>query len=221
MDSNRKTAIIVGVLFIIATVATLLSGLFFTSIYDPDYLTAVSANENQVVIAVLFMLTASASIVGIPITLFPILKKHSESLALGYVVTRIFEALFFVVSAIGLLVILSLSQEFVNAAAPVASYFETSGALLLGVFDWSGILLDIPFALSAVMLNYVYYSSKLIPRWLSGWGFIGGALMLVGGVVGMFGVTEAIYLAALIGIQEMVLAGWLIIKGFNSSAILS
>ena len=221
MDSNRKTAIIVGVLFIIATVATLLSGLFFGSIYDPDYLTAVSANENQVLIAVLFMLTASASIVGIPIALFPILKKHNESLALGYVVTRIFEALFFVVSTIGLLVILSLSHEFVNAAAPVASYFETSGALLLGVFDWSGILLDIPFALSAVMLNYVYYSSKLIPRWLSGWGFIGGALMLVGGVIGMFGVTEAIYLAALIGIQEMVLAGWLIIKGFNSSAISS
>jgi uncharacterized membrane protein len=83
MDSNRKTAIIVGVLFIIATVSTLVSSVFIGSIYDPNYLTVVSANENQVLIAVLIWLVAIASIVSIPIMIYPILKKHSESLALG------------------------------------------------------------------------------------------------------------------------------------------
>lgn len=85
MDSNRKIAIIVGVLFIIATVSSLLSGVFSGSISGPDYLTAVSANENQVLIGVLFQLTLTASVVAIPIMMFPILKKQNESLALGYV----------------------------------------------------------------------------------------------------------------------------------------
>ena len=83
MDSNRKTAIIVGVLFITVLVSSMLSGVFSGSIDDPDYLTAVSANENQVLIGVLFQLTLTASVVGIPIMMFPILKKHDESLALG------------------------------------------------------------------------------------------------------------------------------------------
>jgi hypothetical protein len=94
MDSNRKIAIIVGVLFITATVSSLLSGVFSGSISDPDYLTAVSANENQVLIGVLFQLILTASVVAIPIMMFPILKKHNESLALGYVGARIFEGFF-------------------------------------------------------------------------------------------------------------------------------
>jgi len=168
------------------------------------------------------MLTATASLVAIPIMLFPILKKHNESLALGYVGARIFEGFFLVVSAIGLLSILSLSQEFVNAVAPVASYFQTSGALLLAAFDWSSILLDLPFALSALMLNYLLYQSKLIPRWLSVLGLIGATLWLATSPLHMFGLSPSlVFLAAPIGVQEMVLAVWLIVKGFNSSAIAS
>jgi len=219
MDSNRKTSIIVGTLFIIATVATLVSGLFFWSIYDLDYLTVVSTNETQILISVLFMLTTAAAIVGIPIALFPIIKNQNESLALGYVVSRVFEALFFIVSTIILLAIFSLSHEFVNTSTPVTTYFETSGTLLLGVFDWSSILLDFPFALSAVIINYLFYKSKLIPRWLSLLGLIGGGVFLAATPLLLFGVEDATYMAAIIGIQEMVLAVWLIIKGFNASAI--
>ncbi len=225
MDSNRKTAIIVGVLFIIATVSSILSVVLGANIHDPDYLINFSENKTQVMIGVLLMLTAAASIAGIPIVMFPILKKHNESLALGYVGARIFEGFFFVVFAIILLSILSLSQEFVNAVDPVASYFQTSGALLLAVFDWTSILLDFPFPLGALMLNYLLYTSKLIPRWLSIWGLIGAPLMMTVGLVGMFGDTSlsesAVYLAAPIALQEMVFAGWLIVKGFNSSAITS
>ena len=219
MDSNRKTAISVGVLFIIALVTSVTSFFFFESIYDSNYLTVVSANENHVLIGTLFMLTATASIVGIPIAIYPILKKHNESLALGYVGARIFEGLFFAFNIIILLSILSLSHEFVNAVAPNASYFQTSGALLLAEFDWNSILLDFPFALSALILNCLLYKSKLIPRWLSGWGFIGGALWLPGVLLSMFGLMDATFLAAPLGLQEMALAVWLIVKGFNSSAI--
>ena len=217
MDSNRKTAIIVGVLFIIVMVSTIISGAFVGSINDPDYLTAVAANENQVLIGVLFMLTLVTSVVAIPIMMFPIFKKHSESLALGYVGARIFEGIAdVVVYGISPLLLLTLSQEFVNAGAPVASYFQTSGALLLAVYDWSNVLENFPYALGGLIFNYLWYKSKLIPRWLSVWGLIGATLMLATGLLRMFD-PSLLYLVFLIFVQEMVLAVWLIAKGFNSS----
>ena len=119
----RKTALIVGILFIIASVASVASYFFFNSIYDADYLTTVAANESNIIIGVLLMLVATASIVAIPIALYPILKKYNETLALGYTVARIFEGLFFVLNIVTLLSILSLSKEYVSAAQN-AEYFQ-------------------------------------------------------------------------------------------------
>jgi hypothetical protein len=218
MDSNRKTAIIVGVLFITALVSAMLSGVFLGSTDDPDYLTAVSANENQVLVGVLFQLSLTASVVAIPIIMFPIFKKQNEGLALGYVVARIFEGFFDAVMAISLLLLLTLSREFVKAGAPVASYFQTSGTLLQAVYDWSSVPENFPYGLGALILNYMFYKSKLVPRWLSGWGLVGGTLMFAMGLLRMFG--HSVYVLALpILLNELVLAVWLIVKGFNSSAI--
>jgi hypothetical protein len=218
MDSNRKTARIVGVLFITALVSAMLSGVFLGSTDDPDYLTAVSANENQVLVGVLFQLSLTASVVAIPIIMFPIFKKQNEGLALGYVVARIFEGFFDAVMAISLLLLLTLSREFVEAGAPVAPYFQTSGTLLQAVYDWSSVPENFPYGLGALILNYMFYKSKLVPRWLSGWGLVGGTLMFAMGLLRMFG--HSVYVLALpILLNELVLAVWLIVKGFNSSAI--
>ena len=120
MDSNRKTAIIVGVLFITALASSMLSGVFSGSIDDPDYLAAVSTNENQVLIGVLFQLILTASVVAIPIIMFPILSEHNEILALGYVGARIFEGFFDAVIAISILLLLTLSREYVKAGTRTA-----------------------------------------------------------------------------------------------------
>jgi hypothetical protein len=231
MDSNRKAAIIVGVLFIIATVAPIISAVplsvvplgFLGSEGDPDYLTAVSENENQVLIGALLWLIMAASVVAIPIVMFPILRKYNEGLALGYVGARMFEGIFDAVNVISLLLLLSLSREFVTAGAPAASYFQTSGALLLATIDWGSLVMDLAWLLSVPVFNYVLYKSKLIPRWLSGWGLVGGALWLPTWPVRMFGLSIPMIeiLALPIAAQEMVLAAWLIVKGFSSSAIAS
>jgi hypothetical protein len=117
-DSFAIASAIVGVLGITALVSTMLSGVFTGSINDPDYLTAVSANENKVLIGVLFQLTLTASVVAIPIMMFPILSEHNEILALGYVGARIFEGFFDAGIAISQLLILTLSREFVKAGIP-------------------------------------------------------------------------------------------------------
>jgi len=115
---------------------------------------------------------------------------------------------------------LTLSREFVNAVAPVASYFQTSGALLRALYDWSSVPENFPYGLGALIFNYLLYKSKLLPRFLSVWGLIGATLMLAMGLLRMFG-HPLIFLALPILLNEMVLAVWLIVKGFNSSAIAS
>ena len=160
MNSYRNTAAIVGVLFIIATLAPIMSVAFTGSIYEPDYLAAVSANGTQILIAALLLLTMTAAIVSIPIMMFPILKKQNESLALGYVGARVFEGFFSAINVISLLSLLSLSREFVNAGAPVASSFQTSGALILAQFDWGSVLLDFPFTIGALVFNYLLYTTN-------------------------------------------------------------
>ncbi len=220
-----------GVLFIIATVAPIVSVVplsvvplgFLGSEGDPDYLTAISENENQVIVGALLWLAMTASVVAIPIVMFPILRKHSEGLALGYVGARIFEGFFDAANVMSLLLLLSLSREFVTAGAPVASHFQTSGALLLAAIDWGSLLLDLAWLLSVPVFNYVLYQSKLIPRWLSVWGLAGGALWLATWPVRMFGLSPPILeiFALPIAAQEMILAVWLIVKGFNPSAIAS
>ena len=227
MNSYRKTAMIVGVLFIIATVAPLLSFPFSGFITDdPDYLVNVSANATQVIIGALFEFIMCLAIAGIAIWAYPILKKHNDGLALGYVGFRLIEGILLTIAVIGLLSLLTLSQEFVKAGAPDASYFQSLGTLLLAARDWTGVLGSFAFILGALMYYYIFYQSKLIPRWLSVWGLIGVPLWIAAELLIMFGLiesfsTNAILLDIPIAVNEMVLAVWLIVKGFNPSAIAS
>ena len=124
IDSYATTSAIVGILFITALVSTILSGVFAGSIDKPDYLTAVSANESKVLIGVLFQLTLTAAVVAIPIIMFPILSEYNVILALGYVGARIFEGFFDAVIAISMLLLLTLSREFVKAGTPTVKTDE-------------------------------------------------------------------------------------------------
>jgi len=227
MDSNRKIAIITGVLFIIATVAPILSSFFLGSIIDvvggvndPDYLSKASANEIQIIIGTILFSIMAVAVAGIAITIYPILKKYNESLALGYVGARIGEGIFFSVNIIFILTLLTLSQEFVQAGSPDASYYQTLGTLLLAAGDWAYLLgFGLFFTISALILNFVLYQSKLIPRWLSAWGFVGALLIWVYYLVQYSSSNQIEILYLPIAVQEMVFAVWLIVKGFNLSAI--
>jgi len=228
MNTNRKTAIIVGLLYIIGTVAGILSVVFTGPILgSSDYLIKVSANENQIIIGALFVLTMGFALAMVPVMMFQIFKKHNEALALGYVVFRgALETVVYIAMAISWLLLIILSQEYVAAGALDASYFQTLGALLLKGHDSINTILIMVFSLGALMLYYLFYQSKLIPRWISGWGFFAILLHLATGFLIMFRLASAfstinIVMNLPILFQEMVMAVWLIVKGFNPSAIVS
>jgi hypothetical protein len=223
MNIGRRTARIVGVSFIVATVTSSLGVVLLGSILDaPDYLINVYPNGTQVIIGVLFLLVNCAAVVVIPAMLFPILKKQNEGLALGYVGYRIIESVILIVGSVSPLSLITLSQEFVGAGAPDASHFLTLGNALLAAHDWTILLsVDIVFPLGALVFYSLSYRSRLVPRWLSGWGFVGAALWLAVGLLRLFGASLPLVLSLPIFVQELVLGVWLIVRGFNPSAITS
>jgi hypothetical protein len=222
--SHRMTAVIVGVLFIAATVASFPIGILLGSTLEaPNYLADVAANDTRVIMAVIFELILAVSVFGIGFMLFPILRRHSESVALGYAGIRLIEAVFIVVASLGLLSLLTLSRQYV-AGTLDASYYQTVGASLLALRDWSYLFGTLIFlGLGALALNYLLYRSRLVPRWLSAWGLIGAALVLLYGLLGLFGLgtgltSPSTLLALPIALREMVFAVWLIVKGFDKAA---
>jgi hypothetical protein len=136
------------------------------------------------------------------------------------------EGMLYIIGVVALLSLLTLSQEYVMAGASNASLYQISGSLLLAVKTWAGQLGVIAFTTGAMMYYIVFYKSKLVPRWLSGWGFLGAALSLASAVLAIFGLLIPlspvfIVFNLIILVQEMVLAGWLIVKGYNPSVIAS
>lgn len=228
MNTHRKTATIVGILFLICTAAALISFPFSGPLLeDPNYLIKLSGSESSVIVGAIFEFIWAITCAGIAIALYPVLKKYNHSLALGSVAFRLTEGIFVLIAALSLLTLLTLSQEFVTTGAENAVALQTSGTLLLGIRDWAhNVFSPLAFASGAIMYYVLLYKSKLIPRWLSGWGLLGAVLAVVATLLGLltndFGLDSInTYLNIPIGLNEMVLAIWLITKGFNSSAIAS
>jgi Domain of unknown function (DUF4386) len=224
MNMYRKTAIIVGVLFISATVTSILSSVFLGStLTAPNYLTSISVYKNPLITAMILQLIAAISAFGTAVFIFPVLKKYVESLAIGYVGFRLIENTFYVIGASSLLVMLTVGQGYVTGTSN-ASMYQPLGTLLLGLYHWAILIGTLIFAgLGGLTLNYVLFRSKLVPRWLSAWGLIGAGLIVLYGLIGIIGLTTGFstlsVLALPIAVQEMVFAAWLIIKGFNLETI--
>ena len=227
MNTNRKTAIAVGVLFLLGFAGAFGPVMVKPILDDPMYFARIFENQNTVMMGVLAQLIMALACAGIAIGLYPILKKYDEALALGAVGFRLIENIFQIVAALALLTLLTLSKESGNATGFAQSAFQAAGTSLHAIHFWSTLVLaHFGFCLGALMYYYVFYRSGLIPRWLSVWGMVGILLHLTGALITMFTQvdpfsTSTSLLSIPIGLNELVLAGWLIVKGFNPSAIAS
>jgi hypothetical protein len=211
-----------GVLFIVATAASLLGSAFEPVLTRTDYLSRVSANANLVSAGGLLELIAAGTSVAIAIAMYPVLKRWNASMALGSVVFRTIEAVMYTVGVVSLLSLLTVGQLFTRAATAEGAPVQAIGDTLVGVRQESVLAGVFAFAVGALMYYAIFYRSRLVPRWLSGWGIAGVILMLAACLSALFTrnpVTSYTILILPIAVQEMVLAVWLIAKGFNPSAL--
>ncbi len=225
MNTYRKNAISAGVLFIIADLVGFMSFPFLAPMNGANYLVSVSTNGGLVATGALLLFIGGAAAIGIAVSLYPVLRKYNEGLALGSVGFRTVEGVLDFVGVLGSLVLITLSQQFVNAGAPDSSYFQTLGVLVDGGFHLAVNVLKLTaFAIGCLLYYIIFYRTKLVPRWLSGWGVVAAIFTMLSVLLTMYGLiapfsTAQIALNLPILPQELVFAVWLIVKGFNPSAI--
>ena len=227
MTAQKKTAIIVGVLYIIGTVGGMLSVAFTQSaLADSEYLGRVAANANPIVAGTLSWLTMGLALAMVPVVLYPVLRRHNHVLALGYVVFRgALEPTAYLLMAASRLLLILVSQQYSVAAAPDAAHLQALGSFVLRSHDAINPILIIVFSLGALMLYTMFYRSRLIPRWISVWGFFAivlhfsTAFLLLFDLVSPDDSTTLMIVNFPIFLQEMVMAVWLIVKGFDRSAM--
>lgn len=218
MKNLQKLARIVGFLFIIGTVSGLLSLNMVSILNAPDYLVKFSENKDSVVLGVLSVLTMGISLSMMSVVLYPVIKIYNEALALGAVIFRgALELASYFCIAISWQLLLSLSQSYVLTGSQAVTEFQLIGDTLKNFAFLSGSMGAIVFSIGAIIIYYVFLKTKLLPVWLSLWGLIGAILYFFTPILMMFDIDSE-FLQYILGVQEMVMAVWLIVKGFNQSA---
>jgi hypothetical protein len=227
MDSARRSALVAGVFFIVAAVTAIIG----LALYDPvlnnsDYI-VTSGHDSQVALGAFFEVLLAISVIGTSVTLFPIVKRQNEGIALAYVAGRTLEAVVIVVGIISLLSIVTLRQDAAGAADANAASLVAVGNSLVAVHDWT-FLFGPNFALgvNTLMLAFLMYRSGLVPRFIAVLGLIGGPVIFASATAVLFGLYEQVsvwgsILAIPVFAWEMSLAVWMIVKGFKPSPLTS
>ena len=168
----------------------------------------------------LLYLTAAGTSVGIAIALYPVLKGVHATLSLGSVIFRAIEGVLYAVAAVSLLSIVPLGPESANAGPDSQAAIQAIADSLLSMRDHATLSGIFAFSFGALMYYAVFYRSRLVPRWLSVWGVLGVLSMMTAGLMALFSdnpITGYTTLILPIAVHEMVLALWLLFKGFDLS----
>jgi hypothetical protein len=214
-------------LFILATAAGLAgTGVLGSALEAPDFLSQISVQGSRVLVSALLSFVAACGSAGIAIALYPVLRKFNEGLALASVGFRLIEAVFYTVGTLCLLSLMALSQQAAGTTGQDAHYLQAIGRLLLAAKDLAGFVLGVmAFCIGGGLYYVVFYRTRLVPRWLSAWGLVALVLLFSAVIITLFNGEPysvsggLVFLAIPIALQEMVMAVWLIAKGFNPSVV--
>ena len=238
MHTNRQTttgvaaprtiALVTGVFFVITYITSILALILYGPLLnDPNYIMGAGADTQVLWGALLEVILVIANI-GSAVTLFPILKRQNEGIALGFVTARVVESIVIAVGIISILAVVTLRQDVAGAAGADAATLVTIGKLLVAIHA-ATFLLGPGFSVSignGLMLGYLMYRSGLVPRAMAMLGLVGGPLLFASSILVLFGFYEQLSVWGGIMvipefIWELSLGIWLIVKGFKLSPIAS
>src|SRR6266705_2134008 len=192
MDS-RKIAIAAGVLYLVTHV-TAIGGLVLYGpvLNNPDYIVG-SGPDTRVLLGAFLEVILALAIVGTAVTLFPVVKRQNEGIALGYVGLRTLEAAIIAVGIVSLLAVVTLRQHLAKSAGTDAASLVTVGKALVAVHDWT-FLVGPNFVLgtNTVLLAYLMYRSGLVPRFIAVLGLVGGPLIFASAIAELFGLYKQV-----------------------------
>lgn len=219
-DAERKDAKIAGVFFIAATTTAVAGGLLYEPLQQTNYLLGAAQHSMQIISGAVFELLLAVSATGTAIMLYPQLKKYHESWGLGYVCFRLLEVVFIMIGIVSILGILTLSRYYTGSSKPDQALFESVGRLLKGIHLYTVILgPKFMLGINTFIYSLIFFRSRLVPQGLAIMGIAGAILVFTAGIFNLFEVVlpfspaDVVFILP-IALYEMILAGWLIVKGF-------
>jgi hypothetical protein len=226
VNTYRKNAITAGVLLLLGFSGILAKVFYGDNLTEANFLAGMAPEHVKIMAGAFTVLFMEMCCIGIAIALYPVLKKHSEGLAMGAVGFRTAGAIASMFSPVFVIMALNLSQGFAANGGDAALYTAQGAALLAG-HNWLGSAVAVMgWAIGAGMYHWVFFKSGLIPRWLALWGLIGVPFTVAVAVLTAFQVTTPdmaldTFLNIPLGLQEIPLALWLIVKGFNPKTLVA
>jgi hypothetical protein len=221
----RRIAIAAGVLYLVTHVTSVAALILYGPVLkSPDYIVGPGADARVLVGALLEVFLALA-IVGTAVTLFPIVKRENEGIALGYVGLRTLEAATIIVGVVSLLAVVTLRQQHAESPGAGTASLVPIGRALVSLHDWTFLAgPNFVLGINTVLLAYLLYRSRLLPRFIPILGLIGGPLVFLVALGVLFGLYKQVSVIGAVSAipafaWELSLAFWLIIKGFNASAL--
>jgi len=216
MSSSRRTAVVAGVLYLVTHVTSVAALALYTPVLDDPG----SGAGTGVLVGGLLEVVLALAVVGTAVTLYPVVKRHGEGLALGYVSLRTLEAAVIAVGVVPLLAVVTMRQQPTGGAST-----DVVGQALVAVHDWTFLIgPGLVCGTNTVVLAYLVYRSSLVPRVIAGLGLVGGPLVFVSNLAVMFGLqgqTSATAAVAAVPVfaWEVGLALYLITRGFRPTAL--
>ncbi len=222
MNSYRTTATIVGVVYLAGFVVGIGGNILIQSVLgSPNHLSTVSANSMKVAIGAILWLMTVVGDTAHGVLMFPILKQHSERMAIGYLAARIIDAIFIAVMVLFLLLQIPLGSEYLKAAAANVSHLQVLSTVSVEASQYAYQIGMSALGIAGLMLCYTLYKAKLVPQWLAVWGIVGYATIFFGMLSEIMGSGLGLVSSLPAGLWEVFIGVWLIAKGFNSSPITS
>ena len=224
MTSTRKTALVAGIFYLITFVSIPTLVLYGPVKNHRDWILSSGGHTGLLVGCVLEVIVALAGI-GTAVTLYPVVKRQQEGLALGFVATRLLEAAMIFTGVVSLLSLVTMRQDLGGAAGADAASLVTTGASHVAVYNWAFLLgQSLMPGINALLLGTLMYRSRLVPRAIPAMGLIGGPLLIIAVFATLFGQHTSLTGLAVIPVipvaaWEFSLGVWLVVKGFKPSPI--
>src|SRR4051812_5095551 len=220
MNSYKKTARAVGVVYLAGMVVGVVGNILIQSVLSaPNHLTSLSANSTLLGIGAMLWLIAVAGDTAHGVLMFPILKLHNEWIAFGYLASRILDSVFVAIMVLFVLLQIPLGGEYLNAGGSDASYLQSLSRVFMEAKLYAYHFGMTTVGVAGLMLCYLFYRAKLVPRLVSIWGLVGYAALLGGSVLEVLGFDLQLIHVIPGGLWEMFIGVWLIVKGFSPAAI--
>jgi len=223
---HRAAATTAGILYIIGTVAGSLSKVVATfPVRNADDPLAYAANHSgTVATGALLVLVMGLSLAMVAVVLFPVLRQVDEVLATGYLIIRgAVETTTYVIIAIAFLILAPLAETMAAGRGTASPAGVRIGTLVIDS-DGASVILSLVFCLGAALFYVLLFRSRIVPRWITVWGLVGIPLYVAAYLLAMYGVvginsSEVNLLCLPLAVQEMVLAVWMIARGFRPAAV--